>query len=277
MLPRRITTSWWTSARMSVKKGPKENRFRPSIDALFRSAAYSHRERVIGIVLSGALDDGTSGLWSIKRFGGITIVQDPQEASFDSMPLSALEQVDIDHMLPAKDIGPIVGRLASGAAGKPVRPPPDIAERMRIESEVSASANAFKRGTMKHGELTVFTCPECQGALVKIMEGSTVRYRCHTGHGFTASALLAGITDSVEPALWHVTRALEECVMLLDHMAKHLADAGRANEAGRFSKKARETEQRAHALQALTIKHELLSQDALRDFSDAKDKPRHGR
>lgn len=251
--------------RIGVKKGPKENRFRPSIDALFRSAAYNHRASVIGVVLSGALDDGTSGLWSIKQLGGIAIVQDPQEAAFGSMPLNALERVDIDYRLPAKEIGPLVARLAGTGARRASRSSEEINKRIRIETEVAASTNAFKRGIMEYGALAPFTCPECHGALVEIIEGPLIRYRCHTGHGFTTSALLAGITESVEPALWEVTRALEECVMLLDHMGRHLADAGRSDDARRFAQKARETEARARALQELTIKHEHLSEEALRD------------
>lgn len=253
---------------VGVKKGPKENRFRPAIDALFRSAAYTHGPRVIGVVLSGALDDGTSGLWSIKRLGGTTIVQDPREASFDSMPLSALEQVDIDHTLPTNEIGQKVAQLVGEGARHAVHPPQDLLRQMQIETEVAASANAFKRGLTDYGELTDLTCPECHGALVKLIEGSIMRYRCHTGHGFTASALLAGITEMVEPALWDVTRALEESVMLLDRISKQLADAGHSEESRRFHEKARETEKRAHALQELSINHEHLSQDALHAASD---------
>jgi two-component system, chemotaxis family, protein-glutamate methylesterase/glutaminase len=254
--------------RVSVKKGPKENRFRPSIDALFRSAAYTHGPRVIGIVLSGALDDGTSGLWSIKRLGGTTIVQDPQQASFDSMPLSALEQVDVDYTLPTDEIGQKVARLIGEEARHTGHPPQDLIRQMQIETEVAASANAFKKGLIDFGEFTPLTCPECHGALVKLCEGSIVRYRCHTGHGFTASALLAGITEMIEPALWDVTRALEESVMLLDQIAQQLAEAGRSEESRRFHAKARETEKRAHALQGLSISHEHLSHDVLRGPSD---------
>jgi two-component system, chemotaxis family, protein-glutamate methylesterase/glutaminase len=139
--------------RIGVKRGPKENRFRPSIDALFRLAAYTHKADVIGVVLSGALDDGTSGLWSIKRLGGIAIVQNPQEAAFDSMPLNALEQVDIDYRRPAKEIGPLVAHLATAGARSAVHSSEDIIKRMRIETEVAASTNAFKRGIMEYGEL----------------------------------------------------------------------------------------------------------------------------
>ncbi len=86
--------------RILIKKGPKENRFRPSIDALFRSAAYNYGSRVIGIVLTGLLDDGTSGMWSVKRLGGLGIVQQPQDAAYPSMPASVLEYVDVDYVSP---------------------------------------------------------------------------------------------------------------------------------------------------------------------------------
>jgi two-component system, chemotaxis family, protein-glutamate methylesterase/glutaminase len=251
--------------RIGVKKGPRENRFRPSIDALFRSAAYSHGSRVIGVVLSGALDDGTSGLWSIKRLGGITIVQDPREAAFDSMPLHALDQVHIDHTASVKEMGALIADLARTSADTRAAAPDDLVERMRIEIEVAASANAFKKGIMKHGELTEFTCPECHGALVLLSEGAITRFRCHTGHGFSVSSLLAGITEAVGTSLWEVTRALEESVMLLDHMARHAGESGQPEDAEKFRKKARETEQRARTLQDLTINHEHLSQDALRE------------
>ena len=255
--------------RVAITHGPRENRFRPSIDALFRSAAYTRGAGVVGVVLSGALDDGTSGLWSIKRMGGATVVQDPRQASFDSMPLSAMQQVDIDHVAPAERIGSLVARLVGARPGAGAQtPPPDLVERLRIETQVAASANAFRHGILRFGEASVLTCPECHGALVRLVEGALVRYRCHTGHGFTASALLAGITESIEPTLWEVTRALEESVMLLDDTAHHLAQSGRPDEAARFFDKARRTARRAHALQELAIRHEHLSHDALRDPDD---------
>ena len=148
------------------------------------------------------------------------------------------------------------------------QPPKELAERTRIEVEVAASANAFGHGITRYGELSIFTCPECHGALVKLTEGTIVRYRCHTGHSFTASALLAGITETVGESLWQVTRALEEGVMLLDQMAGQLKDAGRNDEAERFSQKARQTQERSRVLQELAIDHEHLSQDVLRDPTD---------
>lgn len=219
--------------RVGVKRGPKENRFRPSIDALFRSAAYTHRERVIGIVLSGLLNDGTSGLWSIKRFGGTAIVQDPGDAALDGMPRSALNEVEVDHVLQAAEIGPLVARLAQEPVRAAVQAPQE-AERIETEVAVARSENAFQRGILRYGERTAFTCPECHGALARIVEGPLTRFRCHTGHGFTAEALLSGITERAEEALWSATRAPEEGVLLLDSMARQLEDAGRSAEAAEF-------------------------------------------
>ncbi|MGI4793198.1 MAG: chemotaxis protein CheB [Janthinobacterium lividum] len=243
--------------RVLVKRGPKENRLRPSIDALFRSATYSHKERVIGVVLSGMLNDGTSGLWSIKRFGGTAIVQDPDEAAVDSMPLSALSEVEVDHVLPAAEIGPLVVRLVREPWVATMQVPQEISERMETEVALSASENAFQRGIMRFGERTAFTCPECHGALSGIVEGPTTRFRCHTGHGFTAEALLSGIARTTEEALWSATRALEERTMLLDSMAGQLERTGRPDEAARLRRSARDAERRAADLQRLATKEPL--------------------
>ena len=248
--------------RVAVKRGPKENRFRPSIDALFRSAAYIHGPGAIGVVLSGALDDGTSGLWSIKRLGGTTIVQQPQQAEFDSMPRSALEYVDIDHSPPSTEIGPLLGRLArempeAGDHGADLRP------RMSAELQIAAEGGAFQKGIMDFGELTPFTCPECHGALVKLSEGALSRFRCHTGHAYSDSALLEGVMASTGAMLWQVMRSLEEAVMLLDHMGHHLAEAGAPERATTFFAKARDIEHRSRMYRTDVLGHESLSGDNL--------------
>lgn len=156
--------------RIVVARGPKENRFRPSIDALFRSIAYEFGPRAIGIVLSGALDDGTSGLWSIKRLRGVTVVQDPSEAAFDSMPMSAMQQVEIDHCLSVAAIGSLLQGLAMIRPKEPFESPSDK-ERMRKEVSIAAEGNAFEKGVTEFGDYTLFTCPECDGVLIRIREG----------------------------------------------------------------------------------------------------------
>jgi two-component system chemotaxis response regulator CheB len=256
------------AGRIAVKRGPKENRFRPSIDALFRSAAHSFGPNVVGVVLSGALDDGTSGLWTIKRLGGISVVQQPNNARFESMPLSAVEQVKVDYTLPAGDIGPLLGRLvaaavtAQGAGDAPLR------NRVRMEMEIAAEGAAFQKGIMDLGELTPFTCPECHGVLVRLKDGNMARYRCHTGHAYSDSALLADVMETTGEMLWQVMRSMEEAVMLLDHLGRHMAEDGANQRAEIFRAKARDLETRSRIFHDAVLRHESLSTEKLVGSSD---------
>jgi two-component system chemotaxis response regulator CheB len=249
------------AGRVVVRRGPKENRFRPSIDALFRSAAYVYGPRVIGVVLSGVLDDGTSGLWSIKRLGGVALAQKPEDALHPEMPRSALTYVECDHVGTAAELGALLGTLVGH--GVPSAPDIDHGElrRLRLEVEIAMRDNAFEKGIMAWGDMATFTCPECHGALVKVEEGAMTRYRCHTGHAFTASALLAGITEAVEVTLLQAMRGLEEQTLLLEHLAKHFDDAGNKQGAELFRQKARKSREQAQTVHDSLPDHELFSQD----------------
>src|SRR5215212_6303422 len=148
---------------VAVKRGPKENGFRPSIDALFRSAAYTYGAGAIGVVLSGALHDGTSGLWSIKRLGGIAIVQQPDQARYPSMPRSALEYVDADYKTHSNEIGPLLTRLTQQQRMQEKRVGSHLDEdvrRLAIETQVAAGVNLPEKTILELGPLTQFTCPE---------------------------------------------------------------------------------------------------------------------
>jgi two-component system, chemotaxis family, protein-glutamate methylesterase/glutaminase len=248
---------------LAVKKGPKENRFRPSIDALFRSAAYQYGPRVIGVVLSGALDDGTSGLWSVKRLGGVAIIQEPSDARFESMPKSALEYVDPDYQLPAREIGALLPRLLA----KPIAPPPPtdraLREQMELEIEIAKEDDAFRKGVFDGPELTPFTCPECHGVLVKLVEDRFVRFRCHTGHAYTDNALLEGVMEMTGEMLWQVMRSLEEAVMLLNQMGQMRQVVGDDERAQIFFAKAADLEKRSNSFHSTVLSHESLSGDNL--------------
>jgi two-component system, chemotaxis family, protein-glutamate methylesterase/glutaminase len=244
-----------------VKKGPRENRFRPSIDALFRSAAYVFRQRVIGVVLSGLLNDGTSGLWSVKRMGGIGIIQDPDDAQFPSMPANALEYVDADYILPVSEMGPVLSKLMSRTIKKSLILRKREAELMKMEVIIAKEDNAFEMGIMKMGGLTPFTCPECHGVLVRLIEGKIVRFRCHTGHAFTASALLAELTTSVEEKMWQAMRGLEETTMLLKQIGVHLKEQGHKDHSAMFIKKSDVAASKAQIIHDSIFEQELLSED----------------
>jgi two-component system chemotaxis response regulator CheB len=247
------------TGKVVVRRGPKENRFRPSIDALFRSAAYMYGPRVIGVLLSGVLDDGVSGLWTIKRLGGVTAVQEPASAMHAEMPRSATEQVEIDHVLPAAELGALLVRLVGQPVGARAEVEGAELERLRAEVDIAAANGAFDKGITEWGDITPFTCPECHGVLVRIAEGKLLRFRCRTGHAFTPSALLAGITDAVEETLRGSMRALDEQTVMLDHMSKHFRDAGRADVAVLFEAKAVDSKTRAQIVHDSLPRHEPLS------------------
>jgi two-component system chemotaxis response regulator CheB len=249
------------SNKLIVKKGPKENRFRPSIDALFRSAAYNYGPRVIGVVLSGLMDDGTSGLWSIKRHNGLGVIQHPADAEFPSMPQNVMEFVDVDHAVPVSQMGALLHRLTNEPAPEAPVLEKRETELLRMEINIASHDNAFDMGLLEKGPFTPLTCPECNGALVLFTEGRIVRYRCHTGHAFTDSSLLAGVTKAVEENLWKTVRALEEAIIILQQSARQFEQAGKEETAALFYQKAKETHEQAHAIRKQIFKQERLSED----------------
>lgn len=205
-----------------LRRGPRENLSRPAIDPLFRSAAASFGGRVIGVVLSGALGDGTAGLRAIKRCGGLAVVQDPADALVSSMPRNALRHVQADHVCRAKDMAP----LLAGLVRQPAGPTPDIPLDIRIEAAIAAQELLDMRADDMLGTPSRFTCPECHGALWEIEDGSMLRYRCHVGHAFAADTVLASQGEEIDRLLGTLLRSHQERAALAHRMAKH----ERANE-----------------------------------------------
>jgi two-component system chemotaxis response regulator CheB len=238
-----------------LTRGPRENRHRPSVDALFRSAAYAHGSRVVGVVLSGALDDGSSGLWWVKRQGGTAIVQSPADALVSAMPENVLEHVAADHVVPAAEIGPLLTRLSRESANNQ---PTETGKMIEVENEISLDGNAFELGILQLGDATPYTCPECHGILVKMKGDGVPRFRCHTGHAYSANTLLAEVTEHVEHALWDSIRTIEESAMLMGQMAEGTNDRLAAQ---RFREKAAETLARAAVLRKAALGHQTLSED----------------
>ena len=243
-----------------LARGPRENRARPAIDALFRSAAYVYGPRVIGMVLSGTLDDGCAGLWWIKQRGGVAIVQDPEEAEFDSMPRNALEQVHVDHVVRVDEAGALLTILTNQKAGPA---PGAVPKELEVETSIASEGRALQAGVMQLGALTPYTCPECHGALVHLHGGGVPRFRCHTGHAYSINTLLAEVTEYVEQSLWNSIRAIEESAMLLDELARQARDQGHESTARIFDAKGADTLGRADMVRKAAREHQTLSKDNL--------------
>ena len=208
----------------------KENGFRPAVDPLFRSAADTFEERAIGVVLSGNLSDGAAGLRAIKKSGGIAIVQDPQEAPFQSMPASALEMGPVDFTLPASEIGTAIARLVRSQQLSAVPP---------------ASDESPGFGTIPGTPPSSFTCPECHGMLWEV-NGS--QFRCRVGHSFSVTRLLESQDEELERALWAAVRSMEESGSLARRLAEGAGLRSQQQTAKHFLERAREKEQHAAVL-----------------------------
>ncbi len=161
---------------------PMENRFRPSVDVLFRSAALAYGPRVISVILSGSLDDGAAGSYAVKERGGITIVQDPVDADYFDMPVNTMKAVEVDYVLPVAKIGELLTHLVSQSAEEEEAYP--ASERMEIEVGIAREDGGLDRGIKQLGDASLYTCPECHGTLSQIKEGNRIRFRCHTGHAW---------------------------------------------------------------------------------------------
>lgn len=236
---------------LRVTRGPKECRSRPAIDVLFRSASVVHEERVIGVVLSGALDDGTAGLWAIKDRNGLALVQNPGEAGHDSMPKSAIQHVAVDFIGTVKELADEIAKQVRIEI-KPRQEQP-ANNRHLIESGISINGNGLGTGVMGLGQISNYTCPDCHGVLVQIKEGSIVRFRCHTGHAFSVKTLIADVNAAIDKGLWDTLRAVEERIMLLRQMADLAEDDGNPDNAERYRAQANKAERRLNPLRELVL------------------------
>jgi two-component system chemotaxis response regulator CheB len=234
-----------------IVHGPRENRHRPAIDPLFRSAARGYGPRVLGVILTGTLDDGTAGLQAIKQLGGVAIVQDPQDALYPGMPRSALENVAVDYCLPLAEIAPLLVRLAlepAGEAGAPAVP-----GQMAQEMNVTEMAMDAMTGDDPPGVPSAFSCPECGGVLWELRDGDLTRFRCRTGHAYSAESMLAGQSEVLEEALWVALKTLEEHAGLSRRMGKQAHDRGHERIAARFDERVRDAEQRIALIRQVLV------------------------
>jgi two-component system chemotaxis response regulator CheB len=223
--------------RLRLTRGPRESHARPSVDVLFRSAAYYAGPRVIGIVMTGMLDDGTAGLWAIKDRGGIAIVQSPEEAPYPSMPRSALRHVKVDYTLLLADIPNV---LRSLTRERVEIKEPAMNNRLEVETRIALEENAIKQGVRSLGTQSFYTCPECHGSMIAIDEGSIKRFRCHTGHGYSQAALLGQTLPNIEATLWSALAQAEERLALLHELAQRAPNGAEGSNG--YAEEAREME-----------------------------------
>ena len=243
--------------------GVRVNRTRPAIDPLFLSAAQVYGPRVVGVVLSGLLDDGTVGLMDIKRHGGLAVVQDPTEALFPSMPQSALAQVAVDHVLPASQIGEALRGLVQKNIHKQ---PQEKEERLPMIDDMPPAAAVVERDILaqergdRDGMLTVFTCPECGGSLWQADAGSLVRFRCHTGHTLSGESLFVEQAENIEKSLWYAARSLRDKARLARQLAQNWRARGSEATAARFDTKAETDDAHAETLLGMIKSNAAVNQ-----------------
>ena len=201
--------------RMIIGHGPEENRWRPSIDVLFRSAAVAYGNHAIGIVLTGLLDDGTAGMWAIKNCGGICVVQDPNEAEYPEMPLSVLSHMEADYCISLSEMGFTLQELTKNGLSKKIEIPEHIAKEAMI-AEKTATGIDILNGI---GPQTVYACPDCGGTMWTLAHEGMTRYRCHIGHAYTENDLLVKQASKLESTLWVALRMMEDRKNLLNKLA----------------------------------------------------------
>jgi two-component system chemotaxis response regulator CheB len=228
-----------------LSRGPKENGHRPAIDPLFRSAARYYGPRVIGVVLSGNLNDGTVGLRAIKRAGGVAVVQQPETAMYPGMPRSAIRHVPVDHVVPVPEVSALLAGLVGQPAPEVTIMPDDVAPD-GAEEEVVIADRERQPGTP-----STYACPECHGVLWEAGNGEVVEFRCRVGHAYTAEALLAHQTEQLEAAMWTALRSLEEHAALARRLAARAHGRGHEHSASAFTEQAMDAEHHASVIRGV--------------------------
>jgi two-component system chemotaxis response regulator CheB len=234
--------------QIQLSHGPSENGHRPALDPLFRSAARWHGKRVTGVVLSGSLDDGTAGLYAVKQAGGTTVVQDPTDAMYPSMPQSAIDAVPIDHVAKLSELGTLLVSLAErpvevgSAPGRPSEKEIRVAELEPGSTEVNGH---------EYGKPSAFACPDCHGVLWEVQEGKLVRFRCRVGHSYLPESLSASQSERAEEALWSALRTLRENAALSQRLAERARTRSQSRVVEIYEARAREAIERASSIEEL--------------------------
>ena len=240
--------------RVLIRRGPRENRTRPAVDPLFRSAGVAFGSRVIGIVLSGTLDDGASGLRAIRRCGGMGVVQDPAEAQWPGMPQSAINRGEADHVLPLDRMPALLTRLSAEPAPPSPPTPLDIATEARIAEQEFTTVSDNTQAVAKP---TTLSCPECGGGLSEIRDGDVLRFRCQVGHAYSPDSMEEAQAEAMEKALWVALRTHEDRVELFRRLADHARDRGQTRLSANWDQQMQEARENAEVLRAVLSKPDV--------------------
>lgn len=208
--------------RLLLGAGPRENNTRPAIDPMLRSIAVCCGPRAVGVVLTGTLGDGASGLWAVSQCGGVSVVQDPGDAAFPDMPENALRIIEPDHVPRLKDMAALIESVVHQPAGDPVQ----VSDVIRLEVEIAKTGRNKMDEMDRIGRRSLLACPDCHGVMWEIDENGLTRYRCHVGHTYTADLMGIAIDENLRRALASAVRALEEKVVLARKLQQQAADRG---------------------------------------------------
>lgn len=244
--------------RISLGEGPRENNARPAIDPMLRSAAVCCGFRTIGVVLTGTLGDGASGLWTVRQGGGITVVQDPKDAAYAEMPLTALNRAKPDHVARLKDIPALLSSLAQQPAGEAKPLPSSI----KFEVEVARTGRSSMDKMDEIGRRSVLACPDCGGVMWEIDEGDLSRFRCHVGHTYTAEVMSLALDDNLRRALASAVRALEERAALARKLHHQAKSSGHRLLAQTWAEKMKEFERETEIIRSSTRRMDRLAAQA---------------
>lgn len=238
--------------QIMLTRGPRENGLRPAVDVLFRTAARAQGSRVIGVVLSGVLDDGTAGLSAIKARGGVTVVQDPRDALYPGMPTSAIEHVEVDHVVPISEMAELLVRLCKEEVIEVDRP---VSPLMAIEADMALMDDDAMNQSDRPGRPSGFSCPDCAGVLWEIQDGELVRYRCRVGHAWSAEGLLGEQSEQLDSALWMALRGLEEKAALAQTLGERAVERDSPLTASRFTQQAEDATRAASLIRSMLEAH----------------------
>lgn len=248
--------------RMTLGEGPRENNARPAIDPMLRSTALCCSGRAIGVVLTGTLGDGASGLWAIRHAGGITVVQDPKDAAFAEMPMTALNRAKPDHVVSLSDMPGLLESLVHQPAGE-TRPLP---RSIKYEVEIARTGRSSMEEMDSIGRRSVLACPDCGGVMWELDEEDMYRYRCHVGHTYTAEVMSLALDENLRRALASALRALEERVALARKLYRQAVDSRHRLLAETWAEKAREFEREMDV-----IRGSIRRMDRIAAAEDAKE------